>query len=56
MCISLKVERRMSRTKERKEHLLVGNSPTLPVIRTVATIMVIPPITLVTKSFSWKLG
>lgn len=57
MCISLKVERLMSKGNERKKHLLVGNSPMLPVtIITVATIMIISAITVVTKSISWKLG
>lgn len=48
----------MSRLNKRKEHPLVENSPALPVviITPVATIMIISPITVVTKSFSWKLG
>lgn len=57
MCISLKVERLIEGRNEGKEHLLVGNSPTPSVtIMTVATVMIISPITVKTKSFSWELG
>lgn len=54
MCISLKVERLMKGGNEGKEHILVGNSPTPPV--TIMTVMIISPITVKTKSFSWKFG
>lgn len=55
-CISVKVERLMHTAEEREEHLLVGNSPTLPVTIIITRVMTVSPIFMVTKSFSRKPG